>query len=87
MLFLCFTASRRRSVESCVLYFSIIVLLLEFIGVVVLSFVVKHKDPGMDTLLAELEIVSGGDLSHIDAMGNDGNDPLFEKVKIVLKVS
>lgn len=61
--------------------FSIIVLLLEFIGVVVLSFVVKHKDPGMDTLLAELEIVSGGDLSHIDAMGNDGNDPLFEKVK------
>jgi methyl-accepting chemotaxis protein len=62
--------------------FSLIVLLLEFVLLIALSFVVKQAGHmGMETLLTELKRVSSGDLSHIDSMSNAGNDPLFKKVK------
>ncbi|WP_291291737.1 methyl-accepting chemotaxis protein [Enterococcus sp.] len=62
--------------------FSLIVLLLEFVILIALSFVVKQAGHmGMETLLTELKRVSSGDLSHIDSMSNAGNDPLFKKVK------
>ena len=62
--------------------FSLIVLLLEFVLLIALSFVVKQAGHmGMETLLTELKRVSSGDLSHIDSMSSAGNDPLFKKVK------
>lgn len=39
----------------------------------------------MDTLLAELEAVGSGDLSHIDEIGSSDQISLLGKFKIVFK--
>ena len=53
--------------------FSVIVLLLEIAK--------KETHSGMDTLLAELEAVGSGDLSHIDEIGSSDQISLFGQVQ------
>lgn len=62
--------------------FSVIVLLLEIAVLVGMTYLAKketHSD--MDTLLAELEAVGSGDLSHIDEIGSSDQISLFGQVQ------
>lgn len=62
--------------------FSVIVLLLEIAVLVGMTYLAKKEtDSGMDTLLAELEAVGSGDLSHIDEIGSSDQISLFGQVQ------
>lgn len=62
--------------------FSVIVLLLEIAVLVGMTYLAKKEThSGMDTLLAELEAVGSGDLSHIDEIGSSDQISLFGQVQ------
>ncbi|MCD5185960.1 methyl-accepting chemotaxis protein [Enterococcus gallinarum] len=62
--------------------FSVIVLLLESAVLVGMTYLAKKEThSGMDTLLAELEAVGSGDLSHIDEIGSSDQISLFGQVQ------
>ncbi|MEQ7290025.1 methyl-accepting chemotaxis protein [Enterococcus gallinarum] len=62
--------------------FSVIVLLLEIAVLVGMTYLAKKEThSGMDTLLAELEAVGYGDLSHIDEIGSSDQISLFGQVQ------
>lgn len=62
--------------------FSVIVLLLELAVLVGMTYLAKKEThSGMDTLLAELEAVGSGDLSHIDEIGSSDQISLFGQVQ------
>lgn len=62
--------------------FSVIVLLLEIAVLVGMTYLAKKEThSGMDTLLAELEAVASGDLSHIDEIGSSDQISLFGQVQ------
>lgn len=62
--------------------FSVIVLLLEIAVLVGMTYLAKKEThSGMDTLLAELEAVGSGDLSHIDEIGSNDQISLFGQVQ------
>ena len=62
--------------------FSVIVLLLEIAVLVGMTYLAKKEThSGMDTLLAELEAVGSGDLSHIDEIGSSDQTSLFGQVQ------
>ncbi|MEB6063893.1 methyl-accepting chemotaxis protein [Enterococcus gallinarum] len=62
--------------------FSVIVLLLETAVLVGMTYLAKKEThSGMDTLLAELEAVGSGDLSHIDEIGSSDQISLFGQVQ------
>lgn len=62
--------------------FSVIILLLEIAVLVGMTYLAKKEThSGMDTLLAELEAVGSGDLSHIDEIGSSDQISLFGQVQ------
>lgn len=62
--------------------FSVIVLLLEIAVLVGMTYLAKKEThSGMDTLLAELEAVGSGDLSHIDEIGSSDQISLLGQVQ------